>query len=80
MPRIQIDLPEHFAFSTEITLYLSHMNYAGHLDNALLLSVVSEARARFFMSLGYTELMSRDSASSSPTRRCSTGPRLFTAR
>ena len=56
MARVQIKLPEHFAFSTEITLYLSHMNYAGHLDNALLLSVVSEARARFFQSLGYTEL------------------------
>jgi 4-hydroxybenzoyl-CoA thioesterase len=56
MPRIQIDIPERFSFSTELTLYLSHMNYAGHLDNALLLSVVSEARARFFQSLGYTEL------------------------
>ncbi len=56
MPRIQIDLPEQFAYSTEITLYLSHMNYAGHLDNALLLSLVSEARARFFMALDYTEL------------------------
>lgn len=56
MARIQIDLPEHFPFTTEITLYLSHMNYGGHLDNALLLTVVSEARARFFQSLGYTEL------------------------
>ncbi|MEF8702450.1 MAG: thioesterase family protein [Candidatus Accumulibacter sp. UW26] len=56
MPRIRIELPAHFVFSTEITLYLSHMNYGGHLDNALLLSVVSEARLRFFKSLGYTEL------------------------
>ena len=56
MPRIQIDLPERFVYSTEVTLYLSHMNYAGHLDNALLLSLVSEARARFFKSMGYTEL------------------------
>lgn len=56
MPRIQIDLPEVFSFATEVTLYLSHMNYAGHLDNAALLSVVSEARARFFQSLGYSEL------------------------
>jgi acyl-CoA thioester hydrolase len=56
MPRIQIELLEHFPFSTEITLYLSHMNYGGHLDNALLLTVVSEARARFFQSLGYSEL------------------------
>lgn len=56
MPRIHIDLPEEFAFSTEITLYVNHMNYAGHLDNALLLTVVSEARARFFKALGYSEL------------------------
>ncbi len=56
MPRINIELPQHFHFSTEITLYLSHMNYGGHLDNALLLSVVSEARARFFKTLGYSEL------------------------
>jgi 4-hydroxybenzoyl-CoA thioesterase len=56
MPRVQIDLPENFSFSTEVTLYLSHMNYAGHLDNASLLSLVSEARARFFQSLDYSEL------------------------
>jgi 4-hydroxybenzoyl-CoA thioesterase len=56
MPRIQIELPVQFPFTTEITLYLSHMNYGGHLDNALLLTVVSEARARFFQSLGYSEL------------------------
>jgi 4-hydroxybenzoyl-CoA thioesterase len=56
MPRIQIQLPSHFAFSTDITLYQSHMNYGGHLDNALLLTLVSEARVRFLVSLGYTEL------------------------
>lgn len=56
MSRIQIELPGQLPFSTEVTLYLSHMNYGGHLDNALLLSVVSEARARFFQSLGYSEL------------------------
>ena len=56
MSRIQIELPEQCTVSTEITLYLSHMNYGGHLDNALLLTVVSEARARFFQSMAYTEL------------------------
>lgn len=56
MARIKIDLPEHFAFSTELPLYLSHINYGNHLDNALLLTIVSEARFRFFKSLGYTEL------------------------
>ena len=56
MPRIRIELPAQFSFSTDIMLYVGHMNYGGHLDNALLLSVVSEARARFFRSLGYSEL------------------------
>jgi len=56
MARVQIPLPDHFVFSTDITLYVGHINYGGHLDNALLLSLVSEARARFFKSLGYTEL------------------------
>jgi len=56
MARIQIELPRQFAYSTDITLYQSHMNYGGHLDNALLLTLVSEARMRFFQSLGYTEL------------------------
>ncbi|HET7775108.1 MAG TPA: thioesterase family protein [Azospira sp.] len=56
MARIQIDLPEQFRFSTEIPLYIGHINYGGHLDNALLLTLVSEARVRFFKSLGYTEL------------------------
>jgi 4-hydroxybenzoyl-CoA thioesterase len=55
MARIHIRLPSHFAFSTEITLYQSHLNYGGHLDNALLLTLVSEARVRFLKSLGYTE-------------------------
>lgn len=56
MARIDIALPEQFLFSTEIPLYIGHINYGGHLDNALLLTLVSEARVRFFKSLGYTEL------------------------
>lgn len=56
MPRIQIDLPARFIFSTDLPIYIGHINYGHHLDNALLLTLVSEARVRFFKSLGYTEL------------------------
>lgn len=56
MARVQISLPDSFPFATEITLYLSHINYGNHLDNAMLLTVVSEARLRFMKSMGYTEL------------------------
>lgn len=56
MPRIKIDLPERFSFTTEIPIYINHINYGNHLDNSALLSLVSEARVRFFKVFGYTEL------------------------
>lgn len=56
MPRIQIDLPETFVFATDIPIYIGHINHGRHLDNAALVSLVSEARVRFLQSLGYTEL------------------------
>ena len=56
MARVIIQLPERFVFSTEVPIYIGHINYGHHLDNALLLSLVSEARVRFFKFLGYTEL------------------------
>ena len=55
MARLHIDLPASFRFSTEIQIYFSHINLGGHLDNAQLLTLVSEARLRFFKSLGYSE-------------------------
>ena len=55
MPRIQLQPALHYAFSTEIQIYISHVNQGGHLDNAQLLTLVSEARVRFFQALGYRE-------------------------
>ncbi|MES2584558.1 MAG: thioesterase family protein [Pseudomonadota bacterium] len=55
MPRIQLQPAPRYAFSTEIQIYISHVNQGGHLDNAQLLTLVSEARVRFFKSLGYPE-------------------------
>ena len=56
MPRITIDLPDRFAFSTEVPILIGHINYGNHLDTAQLIAMVSEARVRYFKSLGYTEL------------------------
>lgn len=55
MPRIAVELPARFPFSTEIAIYQSHINEAGHLDNAQLLTLVSEARMRFFTHLGFDQ-------------------------
>jgi acyl-CoA thioesterase FadM len=56
MPRLSLDLPEHFGFSTEIMVYVSHVNAQLHVDNAQMLGLVGEARARFYAHHGYTEL------------------------
>lgn len=56
MARVLIELPAQFVFTTPIPLYIQHINYGNHLDNAALIALVSEARVRFFKSLGYTEL------------------------
>ncbi|MEO7107821.1 MAG: thioesterase family protein [Rhodoferax sp.] len=55
MARIQFELPAAFVFSTDMQIYISHVNQGGHLDNAQLLTLVSEARVRFFKWLGYRE-------------------------
>ncbi len=55
MPRVHIDLPKNFSYATDVQIYISHVNAGGHLDNAQLLTLVSEARVRFFQWIGYTE-------------------------
>ena len=53
MARVTFELPTHFAFSTDVQIYISHVNQGGHLDNAQLLSLVSEARLRFFHAIDF---------------------------
>lgn len=60
MARIQFQLPERFTFSTEVQVYIGHINHGHHLDNARLLGLVSEGRVRFFRALGYTNELNLD--------------------
>ena len=55
MPRVTIELPEYFPFSTEISVRVSDVNYAGHLGNDSVLSLAHEARIRFLASHGFSE-------------------------
>lgn len=56
MARIQLTLPEHLPFSTEITLSIRDINYGGHMGNEVVLSLAHEARIRYLASLGFSEL------------------------
>jgi len=56
MSRVKIKPPEKFIFKTEIPIRITDINYGGHFGNDSLLSIIHEARVRFFNSLGFTEL------------------------
>jgi len=56
MPRVKIDLPAHFQFSTFIPLRITDINYGGHVGNDSVLSVIHESRIQFLAFYGYTEM------------------------
>jgi len=56
MPRIKIDLPAHFPFSTLIPIRITDLNYGGHVGNDTVLSLLHEARMQYLRQYGYTEL------------------------
>ncbi len=55
MPRIKIDLPDSFVYSTSFNVRITDLNYGSHVGNDNVLSFLHEARVRFLQSLGYTE-------------------------
>jgi acyl-CoA thioesterase FadM len=56
MPRVKIDLPEKFSFSTTIDIRITDLNYGGHVGNDTLLSLIHEARMRFLRHFDCTEM------------------------
>lgn len=56
MARIKIDLPDSFSFSTAFAVRITDLNYGGHVGNDKVLTFLHEARMRFLVSLGYSEL------------------------
>ncbi len=56
MARIKMEYPGDAAFSAEIELRISDINYGGHLGHDSILSLTHEARVRFFRHFGFSEL------------------------
>jgi len=56
MARVKIDLPETFIFKTSLPVRITDLNYGNHVGNDKVLSFVHEARVRWLVSLGYSEL------------------------
>lgn len=55
MPRIKIDLPDIYLFTTEIPVRITDLNYGNHLANDAILSLLHEARVQFLANYGWTE-------------------------
>ncbi len=57
MARITIDMPDTFVFETEMPVLIRDINYGNHLGHDFLVSFTSEARLRFFRSMGFKSEM-----------------------
>lgn len=56
MARLQLDFPEEqFYYTTPMTVRVTDINGANHLGNDSMISMISEARARFLFEYGVPE-------------------------
>ncbi len=53
---MKLEMPSEWAYSTEIEVRVSDLNYGNHLANQQFLAFAQEARVRFFAVYGFTEL------------------------
>ena len=56
MPRVDITLPDQFAFSTQLEVRVTDLNYGNHVGNDQVLGLIHEARRRYIRSLGADEI------------------------
>lgn len=55
LPAVELDLPDRFHFGTEINLRPSDLDRFGRLATQALVSLLDEARMKFFRSMGYRD-------------------------
>jgi acyl-CoA thioesterase FadM len=56
MPRVEIDLPSAWIFSTELAVRVSDLNYGNHLGNDRVLALAQEVRVQWLQAHGLGEL------------------------
>jgi acyl-CoA thioesterase FadM len=56
MARLKLEFPENqYCYSTQLTVRITDINGANHLGNDSMISMISEARARFLFEFGIEE-------------------------
>ena len=56
MARVQVNIPAHTHFKTDIPIRITDLNYGAHLGNDALLSILHEARVQLLRYFGYSEM------------------------
>ena len=60
MSRIKIEFPPQVAFTTEIPVRITDLNYAAHVGNDTVLSIIHEVRMQWLSHYGYTNELEID--------------------
>jgi len=55
MARISLFMPGTYAYATELNVRIQDINYGNHVGHDAFVSLLHEARIRYFNHLGYTE-------------------------
>jgi acyl-CoA thioesterase FadM len=58
MGRIHIEVPSEFLFETTLEVRASDLNYGNHLGHDSVLTIMQEARLRFYRTLGFVNELS----------------------
>lgn len=58
MARLQLDLPEHFIYSTDLTVRVNDLNYGAHVGNDNMLVLMQQARIEFYRANGFKDEVS----------------------
>ena len=54
--RHKIELPETFAFFTDVHVHIAYINYGNHVGHDGMLSIIHEARLRYLKSINLKEV------------------------
>jgi acyl-CoA thioesterase FadM len=61
MARLQLEFPEdQYYYATQLTVRVTDINGANHLGNDSMISMISEARARFLFDFGLEQALEKD--------------------
>lgn len=58
MARLQLDLPEHFIYATNLTVRVNDLNYGAHVGNDGMLVLMQQARIEFYRANGFKDEVS----------------------